>query len=146
MYGNWCLLASQTEAKIITKTSDKELKVVKEFRNPLGRTRNRELIRKQAGMGMKSIGRGTVKYSETKRHSPHEVAAEQFAKKVSNYLEEQFQKNNFKSLTVVAEPKFLGKLRAAMTPELRKLIIKSLAKDLQKTPKRQLGIFLLNSF
>lgn len=147
MFGNWCLLASQVQARVLTKTSDKKLKVVKEFYNQLGKVRNRELIRKKFGTGVKSLGRaGFVTYRKTKRQSPHDIAAVQFAKTVTDYLDKELQNDGFNSLTVIAEPKFLGKLRSAMRPRLERAVKKSITKDLHKIPKGQLNKFLLETF
>jgi protein required for attachment to host cells len=84
-----------------------------------------------------------VHYSETKRHDPHEEAALQFAKKVTDFLESEYRKKKFKSLTVVAEPHFLGKLRAAMEPAVQEHVTEWIKKDLLKTPQKELVHFLL---
>jgi len=106
--------------------------------NLLGRERNRALVRKQAGRGVKSSGRGAVHYSENKRHDPHEEAALQFAKMLTDFLECEHQRNNFKSLTIVAEPHFLGKLRGTMRPSIQETVTEWVKKDLLKTPQNKL--------
>ena len=110
----------------------------------MGRERKRALIRKQAGRGVKSMGRtGVVRYSQTKRHDPHEAAAIQFAKNVAKFLKKERQQKHFDTLTVVAEPHFLGKLKLAMSLELKKTVHEWIRKDLQKTPQSQLIKFLM---
>ena len=70
MLAHWFIVASQKTVTIFTEVSDRNrLQQIKVFDNPLGRERNRNLIKKQAGHGTKSIGRiGSVYYSEVKRH------------------------------------------------------------------------------
>ncbi len=118
MLGHWFVVASQKTAKIFTEApKGGQLKLLKLFDNPLGRERNRALVGKQAGHGVKSMGRaGAVRYSEPKRHEPHELAASQFARQIVQFLEEEKKKRNYESLTVIAEPHFLGKLRSEMKP------------------------------
>jgi protein required for attachment to host cells len=144
VHGHWFVVASQKTVRIFTEVSERNrLKQLQEFDNPLGRERNRALVRKQAGLGVKSAGQGSVHYSEKKRHDPHEEAAVQFAKKVCNFLESEFQNKKFKSLTIVAEPHFIGKLRTMMKPALQKFVTEWIKKDLLKTPYKELVCFLL---
>lgn len=142
---HWFVVASQKEARIFIRTSDrKQLKLLESLTNPLGTVKRRDLIRKEAGQGVKSIGRvGSVSYSQPKRHDPHEDAVIQFAKKISQFLESERLKKNFESLTVVAEPRLLGKIRTEMKNDLQKAVTSWLKKDLQKTPKKNLVEFLL---
>ena len=66
---------------------------------------------KEAGRGVKSFGRiGSVSYSEPKRHDPKEEATSQFARELSRYLESEMRKKSFDTLSVVAEPRLLGKI------------------------------------
>ncbi len=146
MLGHWYLVASQKSVKIFTELPHrKTLKILKIFDNPLARERNRALVRKQAGRGMKSAGRlGVLHYTETKRHEPHEMAASQFAREIAEAIKEERRLKKFEHLTVVAEPRFLGKLRSAMGPELNELVVEWVKKDLQKTPQVELKKILLS--
>ena len=138
------VVASQKEVRVFIQTSDKkQLRPLKSLVNPLAAIRKRDLIRKQAGRGMKSIGRvGSVGYSEPKRHDPHEEAINQFAKKISQFLESERHKLSFKSLAVVAEPHLLGKIRSEMSDELQRSVTNWIKKDLQKTSQKALAEFL----
>ena len=146
MFGHWYLVTSQKTALFLTEEAkSRELKLIKFLDNPLGRERNSALVRKQAGKGVHSVsGRvGGVHYSERKRHDPHEQAAIQFAKQINKFLSQQRQKEKFKTLTVVAEPNFLGKLKSDMRKELKGSVIEWLGKDLLKTPKKKMTNYLL---
>ncbi len=145
MVTHWFVVASQKTVKVFTEVPERSrLKLLSTLDNPLGRERTRALIRKQAGMGVKSMGRtGFVRYSQTKRHDPHEEAAIQFSKEIAKFLKKQSQEKNFTSLTIVAEPHFLGKMKSSMEPSLQKMVVKWVKKDLEKTPKSQLPKFLL---
>jgi protein required for attachment to host cells len=145
MFTHWFAVASQKEVKIFIEVPEpKRIKLLKVFSNPLGHERNRTLIKKQAGRGVKSVGRmGSVHYSETKKHDPHEEAVLQFAREFTNFLKMERQQGNFSLLTVVAEPHFLGKIRSAMGEKEKKLVIQWIKKDLQKAPQLQLLKVLL---
>jgi len=128
------------------KSSDtKRIQLVRTLTNPLGLVKKRELIKKEAGRGTKSIGihMGSTHYSEGKRHDPHEESEIQFAKEIVHFLEIEKGKNSFSSLTVVAEPHFLGKVKAEMNNKLQSIVSDWIKKDLQKTPQRELADFLL---
>ena len=142
---HWYVVASQKEARIFVKTSERQqLKLLKVLTNPLGGIKRRDLIRKQAGRGVKSIGHlGSVHYSQPKRHDPHEEAVIQFSKEVAQFLQSEKLRKKFDSLTIVAEPHLLGKLRTEMKPNLQSVVIDWIKKDLQKTPKKELIDFLL---
>ena len=142
---HWYAVASQKEVRIFVKTSERpQLKLLKVLTNPLGGEKRRALIKKQAGRGVKSIGHlGSVHYSQPKRHDPHEEAVIQFSKEVAQFLQSEKLRKNFDSLTIVAEPHFLGKLRTEMKPNLQSVVIDWIKKDLQKTPKKELIDFLL---
>ena len=137
MVVHWFVVMSQKTVRILTIDRDtNELKQLKLFDNPLGRLRKHDLVKKQAGRGQKSIGRtGLIYYSESKRSDPHEDAALQFAKQITDYLELERQQKKFQSLTIVAEPRFLGKVRSSMSPSLKKLVKTWQRKDLLKTPQ-----------
>lgn len=142
---HWFVVISQKETRIFIKTFDgKHLRVLKSLTNPLGEVKRRELIRKQAGRGVKSIGRvGSVSYSQPKRHDPHDEAIIQFAKAVCHFLKSEKLKKNFDSLTVVAEPYLLGKIKVEMSKHVLSSVTKWIKKDLQKLPQKKLADFLL---
>lgn len=137
---HWYIVASQKEVRVYVKTSERpQLKLLKTLTNPLGGIKRRDLIRKQAGQGVKSIGHvGSVYYSEPKRHDPHEEGVIQFAKEIAKFLEKEKLKNNFDSLSIVAEPNLLGKMRAEMSANLKGVVTQWIKKDLQKTPINKL--------
>lgn len=127
MFGRWFVVANQKNVKVLTERSDSKgrFKELKKFDNPFGRARNHEEF--------------------IKKQDPREQAAVEFAKNITLYLESARQKNKFETLTVVAEPYFLGKIRTAMKPQLKKLVIIWIKKDLQKYPKLKLTKFLLQA-
>ncbi len=145
MIDHWYVVASQTTVKIFKESNGKnKLTLLQTFHNPLGRTRNRELVKKEAGMGIRSRGHlGSVPYSKVSRSDPHDLIAIDFAKKIDVFLDQARLKNNYHSLTIIAEPHFLGKIRSSMKKETRKLVVDWVKKDLLKTPSNRLPDILL---
>ena len=141
---HWFVVGSQEEARIFVNSQKKKsLTLLKSLVNPLATEKRRDLVRKQAGTGIKSIGkRGSIHYGKPKRHDPREQADIQFAKIVAKYLDGEKVKNSFDSLTVVAEPRFLGKIRKEMSASLKGSVDLWIKKDLQKIPKKDLFEFL----
>lgn len=138
---HWIVVSNQKEAKIFVKTNERQrLKLLEVLVNPLSGEKRSALIRKQAGRGVKSIGRiCSISYSEPKRHDPLEEASIQFAKQFADFLQKEKFKNRFSSVTIVAEPRFLGKLRSVMSSKLKASVVEWIRKDLQKTPKAMLA-------
>lgn len=82
MHGHWFVVTGQTAMKIYQQAgTSRQLELLMDIDNPLGRARNRELIKKKAGIGVKYVGHASVRHSETKRHDPHEEVISKFAKK-----------------------------------------------------------------
>jgi len=144
MNGHWYVLASQLKAKVFTQNrDDKKLKLLKTLDNPLGRERSRNLHRKKPGIGIKSFSYGGGFHNiEAGGLSPHEQAAVQFSRKIAQYLERTGGKKDFTSLTVAAEPHFLGKLKTAMKSEIKKKVTDWIEKDFQKLPDHKLSSVL----
>ncbi len=145
MLGHWFIVASQNSMRVFTEVSGKKkFKLINTVENPLGRVRNRNLINRQAGMAIKTFGStGAVRYLKTKEFDPHDAAATEFAQKIVKLLERSRQKKDFETLTIVAEPGFLGKIRSAMGPQLKNHVVKWVKKDLQKTPIIEIPKLLL---
>ncbi|KYG67993.1 hypothetical protein AZI87_01605 [Bdellovibrio bacteriovorus] len=141
----WFLVANQREAKIFVKSEGIErVRKIHSFENPLSHEKKSDLIRKKAGRGVKSIGKiASIGYSVTKRSDPQEQAAIQFAREISEMLSKELENDSFQSLTVFAEPDFLGKIRHEMSQTLLKRVTDWVPKDLLKTPQKELAQAIL---
>jgi protein required for attachment to host cells len=64
--------------------------------------------------------------------------AELFARRVAGWLAEQHQAGHFKSLRIVAAPRFLGLLRQQLTPQVAQVVIDDAALDVVKLDRRSL--------
>jgi protein required for attachment to host cells len=143
---HWFVVAGQKTAKIFVETGlPKKLRLLKMIKNPLGGLKRSELLRKKAGVGVKSVGgRGSVHIVHTKRHDPLEEATNQFAKEVAQYLRSENLQKHIDELTIAAESKFLGKLKSELSGAMNGLEVEWIKKDFQNTPQKELGQILLN--
>lgn len=73
---------------------------------------------------------------------PEEASALAFAKELANYLDKEYQYKNFQTLSIAAEPHFIGKIREVLKPQISKLVQHWIKKDLQKIPMYQLPVHL----
>ncbi len=144
---HWYVVANKKEARIFVKaTEHSQLKLLQSLTNPLGNVKKRDLIKKPAGRGVKSIGHtGSINYSIPKRHDPHEDAITQFSRELARFLEGEKLKRSFDSISVIAAPHLLGKVKAEMSPALKKYVTNWIKKDLQKCPPHKLSHFLIPS-
>ena len=62
----------------------------------------------------------------------HENAVETFARFIVKTLESERTHDSFSSLTVIAEPRFLGRVRKSMSADLERTVARWIAKDLEK--------------
>lgn len=123
MYGHWYVVASQKQVNIFTQIKDEakaKNKYQYKYKNKYYRN-NLQLIKK------------------FDNPIPEEASSVPFAKEVVNYLDKQQQTKNFTSLTVIAEPHFLGKIKAQMKPQLISAVADWIKKDLLKIPLGQLA-------
>lgn len=143
----WFIVASQKEARVFVHSSNrKKFTLINSIENELWTTKKRDLIKREAGRGVKSMGRvGTVRYSQLKRHDPREEATVQFARELIAFLEAERHKKSFDSLIVLAEPHLLGIIRAEMSVNLSKMVTDWIKRNLQKSPEREVNEFLLKT-
>lgn len=120
MNSHWFIIASQKTIKIYADISEQNrLRPIVVLKNSWERVRDRDT---------------------TGPMLPHtlEDKAIVFAKELVDYLVKEQQDHKFKTLTVVAEPHFLGKIRSVMDHKLQHAVIEWVKKDLEKTPQSQI--------
>ena len=69
---------------------------------------------------------------------PHENEEIEFAREVARLLDEERKKQAFDEAVLIAPPKALGRIRDAMSRELRKLVTREVDKDLTKLKLHEL--------
>ncbi|MGZ3744219.1 MAG: host attachment protein [Pseudobdellovibrionaceae bacterium] len=138
----WVAVANRCEARffeIDEKKKDK-LKFIKKIENPKGRLRDSEINADRPGVNKFSFAFSQT--SLTKPQKPTERVAQVFAKSVSEELEKGFEAHLFQNLILVVEPRFLGKIRAALSKKIFDTVTSTLHKDLGHVADHDLPHFI----
>ena len=116
-----------------------ELVVEREMEHEDARTR--ELGTDRPGRKPGSDGVSQSAIEEVDRHQQAET---RFAADVASALHQMEHAHQFEELVVVAPPRMLGDLRAALHPEVEARVVAEVAKDLVSHPVPELAKLLVN--
>lgn len=134
----WILVAHRAGARLYkSRGPGAELVLLDSMDHPQGRALDREIDSDRPGRLFK-LGSPARSAIDPERDS-HEVIAEAWARQLATTLEHGRTAGEFDNLILVAEPKFLGKLNAALDPVTVKMVVATLRKDLSNIADRDLG-------
>jgi protein required for attachment to host cells len=120
----WILLAQRGGACLLERNGDGEApRVIERIEHPEGRQKDGELVTDRPGRAFDSGGPGRSRY-ETEE-TPHDHVAAVFARELAERIERGRIDGRYDELVLAAEPRFLGKLRAALSPAASKLVVAS---------------------
>ena len=137
MTNTWILVAHRGGARIFERTGPgKGLGLIRDIPHPSGRLKNQDIGADKPGRSFDSHGVG--RHALGKEHEPTEQLAERFARELAGLLDEGRTHRRYAQLVLVAEPRFLGMLRAALTPATAALVVAALDKDLGDIDAREL--------
>ena len=129
MTKTWILVAHKSGARIIeSPVYGGALNVVREIDHPEGRLQNSEIDADRGGRVFESAA--PAQRGMTREQSATERVAANFARDVASELERGRLDHRFDQLVLVAPPRFLGRMRTAMSDETGKLVSASVSKDL----------------
>lgn len=132
----WVLVMSQSMMKIFDRDIESgDLRYVKTVRNQAGRVRSRFLGRHDHG----SIADGAHHHALDAGQDAHSTATDAFARRIAKQLEADRAAMEFSSLTIIAEPRFMGKIRKAMSDETLKIVARWITKDFEKAPTEEIA-------
>ena len=137
----WVLVAHRSGARLFeNRGPGKGLELLKTVEHPAGKLRSHDIDSDKHGRSFDRRGGGRHAYSNEQDPTTH--IAEQFAKQLAELLDDGLTQQRYVQLVLVAEPRFLGILRAALNSTTAALIVATLAKDLGNTDARDLPKFL----
>ncbi len=147
----WILVANRVGAKLFERGGDNaKLEFPKEFPFPSGRIRESELTRDQPGRAFNSSSQSHGGHgSAGPRHAlggettHHDILAREFAANLAAMLEKGEKAKAFAKLVLVAEPRFMGILKAALSNHVKDRIFQVFEKDIAETPNHVLGEHLV---
>lgn len=141
----WIVLADEGRARILAlREPGAELVEVEEITDAAAHADNADLRRDAYGRrggghaadtGGRHMG-GNAITSAGEEKLDHE--AELFARRVAQWLLEANQKDRFGELRLAASPRFLGRLRKQLDPQVAKRIAEEVDKDLLQQSPREL--------
>lgn len=124
----WIVVANRTGARIFeTRGIGGELRLVMELDDPRGRLHDREFNSDRFG---RSFGPGNLRHAHEPEEHPFERAAANFARRIADELSRARAAGRYDALMLVAEPKFLGILRASLDDPTQARFSGALEKDL----------------
>ncbi len=138
MITTWILVAHRGGARLLANTGPgKGLQLIEDIPHPDGRLKDGNINADKPGRAFDSFGAG--RHSMSKEQSPTERIAEQFAKTLVERLQQGRNENRYGALVLVAEPRFLGELRATLDAPTAALVTATLDKDLGGMETRELA-------
>jgi protein required for attachment to host cells len=125
----WILVAHRGGARLFeNKGPGKGLNLLHDIPHPEGRLKNKDIGADKPGRSIDSHGPG--RHSLSSEQEPTAHVTEQFAKQLSTMLDDGRHQQLYGKLVLVAEPRFLGSLRAALSTPTAALVMATVGKDL----------------
>ena len=125
----WILVAHRGGARVFeNKGPGKGLNLLHDIPHPEGRLKNKDIGADKPGRSFDSLGQG--RHSLSTEQEPTAHVAVQFAKQLCTMLDDGRSQQRYGKLVLVAEPRFLGNLRAALSNSTATLVTATLDKDL----------------
>jgi len=133
------LVADGGTARLLQVRSANDRKVLTEILTmdrPSAHKPGRDLVTDRTGRVFDSGGRTGHGAKTHSRHGansdydPHAVEVERFAKRIARRLDQERRRAIMEELILIAEPRFLGVLRAQLSASTSRIITRQAAKDL----------------
>ena len=141
MKSTWIIVAESARARIFTASeTGGSLREVADLSHPESRLHNRELSSDSPGRTFDSHGDG--RHGMEQATEPKEQEAHAFAMEIARQVERARHDGSFDSLVLVAPPKFLGRLRQALSKPALDSVIAELDKNLVEADAKTLEIQL----
>ena len=131
MASYWILAADSTEARLFTREKKfSPLVERQDWLHPESRLPGRDLENDRQGATFASHGHGQ---SDNEKHTePKKREAQDFARELAKHLDTARASGDFNSLSIVADPSFLGLLRDNLDGKTRELIDREVSKSLTR--------------
>ncbi len=137
----WILVADGAQARVYqTGAGAKGLVAVRGGEFAGANLPSRDIDADKPGQGFDRGGQGRRRmqpHTDSHRHAQAE-----FARHLAEFLPRGQQRQAYDDLIIVAPPKALGDLRAALAPGVRELVRAELSKDLVHVKERELRLHL----
>ena len=137
----WVLVADSTQARILERQKD-ALEPVGEFDHPESREQGRDLMGNRPNENQHTMEKG---HKGAEIQGLRDVESIKFAKELSGFLSTAHSQNRFRELVIVADPRFLGMLRAELGKPVTDAVTKSIGKNAVRLKPAELANVIANS-
>ncbi len=138
----WILTADRAGARIFTRYED-NLSLFETIPHEEGRLKANEVNSDRPGRVFDSAGMG--RHSMGQAVSAEESIARDFARSLAEKLHDGRVQGSFTRLVLIAEPRFLGLLREALDSDTSRMVVSSIAKNLQSKSPQEIAPYVLDS-
>ena len=136
---SWILSANRSGARILEKQGS-VLTQLETIHHEQGRLRDGDIDSDAPG---RAFDRATAaRHALSTSEAPHERVAKAFARELAERLRQGRLERRFERLVIAAEPHFLGLLRGALDTVTARMVVASVAKDLEQIPAEELAAHL----
>lgn len=132
LHRRWIVVANQAGARIFEGRSGAPLSLVKRIDNPEGTLKNSQIDSDQQGRTFDSR-QSASRHAMEAQVTPHEQVAITFAKKLADLAQLGRTQNEYSELVLVAEPKFLGRIKDSLDSTTLKGVSRTIEKDFART-------------
>lgn len=137
MDSTWILVADRAGARLFEQHDRAgSLTLLREYPHPEGRLKAQDIDSDEHGRVFDRMGHG--RHAMSTEQSPTDRVAERYAKDLVQMLEQGRVQNAYARLVLVAEPTFLGQLRAALPAPLAATVAATVNKNLTQVTEREL--------
>jgi protein required for attachment to host cells len=140
MKKTWIVVAHRAGARIFEHSGPRDLRLVEDIAHEEGRKKSSELESDAPGMAFSRQGQG--QHAMSKEESAAERVAASFARDLADRLATGRKANRFEAVVLVAEPRFLGRLREALDTQTAHQVTASVGKDLAHASVHELPAYL----
>ena len=139
MTTTWILSANRSGASLF-ESEGKSLRRLQDIPHPQGDLQDRETGTGRPGRSFDSMGQG--RHAMSTEQKPIEHIAQQFALELAELLNKGRIAHAYDKLVLMAEPKFLGLLRAALDKNTAALVVQTVGKDIPNINEADLAKYL----
>jgi protein required for attachment to host cells len=136
MKQEWILVASREEARIFGRRGIGPLELVCDMGNISGRLKLGEL--ESDAPGRSTDNRMRARHALSTEESSKERALRDFYRDVADRLERGLYDQEYESLTLIAEPRLLGIVRALLPEKVTRKVTREIPKDLSYEEDKQI--------
>lgn len=144
----WIIMGHRAGAQVFERGEHK-LFLVQDFSFPEGRIKESKLVSDRAGRSFDSYSRSqgghqtsAARHALSAKESPQDHALTTFTEQLAKFIDSALSENKFGELILVAEPRFLGRLKSHLSPNALRRIILEKEKDYAWLKKPELEVRL----